>query len=73
MKKKRVMGWGSLSLNHAHHFAQHRRDAQVKSTGEVHAGNVWQLPWQQTQEGPCCLGVMSLLDSEATSFCCQQL
>lgn len=36
--------------NHAYHHAQ--------------TGAVWQLPWQQTQEVPCGLGVTSLLDSE---------
>jgi hypothetical protein len=39
---------------------------QVSHTGEEHAGSVWRLPWQHTQEGPCHLGVMSTLDSEAT-------
>ena len=32
--------------------------------GEAYAGSVWQFTWQQTQDGPCHLGMMSLLGSE---------
>lgn len=54
--KKGKEVWGPAFLfrpgcNHAHHRAQ------VKCAGEVHIGSVWRLPWQQTQEHPCCLGV----------------
>ena len=42
----------------------------VGNKGDACAGGVCQLLWQQMHEGPCCLGMMSSLDSEAG---CKQL
>lgn len=43
----------------------HHQGTQMRHTGVTHIGCVQQLSWQQAQEGPCGLGVMSSLDSEA--------
>lgn len=69
-EENRGEGLGVLCLlfgpwrNHSHHRAQ------VRHTCEAHPGSVWQLPWQQTHEGPCCIWVIPSMDLETD---CKQL
>lgn len=59
-RKEGARDWGLCFL-----FGPWHHWAQVRHAGKVHIGSVWQLPWQQTHESPCHLGVKSLLDSKA--------
>ena len=59
--KRGERAWGLCLLfrqwsNHNHH------NEQVRCTGEEQTRSLCQLPWQQTQVSPCCLGVTSYLD-----------